>query len=219
MKSKIITIVTICMFLAVGMVSELFAAKIQTFTVSANVPTLSTGLDTSLSKVVPTDCTGANDTNWTSGQTAIAFGTLTFDSQFKIFRAPHYYVWDIGVLDNSGTIWTLTHTKQSVANGTGTANLDNNINVVFAKTNKTPTGGTEANLDKVTFANSGSKAYTKTQIGAGNWLRIYYGIASGIGPTTPNPNNCTSDAADNMVIDMTKPSGSYGGSVTITLTP
>jgi hypothetical protein len=113
-----------------------------------------------------------------------------------------YYAVDVYVQDNTGQTWTLTHTRQSLKSGTNT--LDNNVNVTFAKQ------GSESGVDlsKVSFANSNNKAYTKTDLGTGNHLRIYYGLATG-----------SKDAPGASPIGINQPAGTYTGSVTITLTP
>ncbi|HNW40153.1 MAG TPA: hypothetical protein PKI44_07015, partial [Candidatus Omnitrophota bacterium] len=138
-----------------------WAASSQTVTVSATVPTKTGGLSVAISKV-----TG---TVWTANQTAISFGTLIWDTTNKIFLPTSYYAVDIGVEDNSGTAWTVTHTRASLASGTN--NINNKVNVSF---NKQTSSTVSTELQKVSFGNSNSIAYTKAQL-AGGWLRIYYG--------------------------------------------
>ena len=69
------------------------------------------------------------------------------------------------------------------------------------------TAGTQ--IEKVTYANSNSKAYNKAYL-AGGWLRIYYGIATG---------KVADDATGASPITNLKAYGQYSGQVTITLTP
>lgn len=206
--------------LVLGLSIPGFAASSKQYTISATVPSLAGGLDVTVSKIIPTDCTGLNDTNWTPGQTAIGFGTLAWDTTNKIFKGNHYFAVDLGVLDNSGTVWTITHTRTSLANGAN--NLDGNVNVAFQKVWKQGSTEYRTDLAKYSYTNSNNKAYTKTQLANGSyqgWLRVYYGIGTGIGPTTPNPGNCTRDADGVLPIGIDKPTGTYSGTVTFTLTP
>ncbi|HPT39710.1 MAG TPA: hypothetical protein PL125_05900 [Candidatus Omnitrophota bacterium] len=173
-----------------------WAASSQTVTVSATVPTKTGGLSVAISKV-----TG---TVWTANQTAISFGTLIWDTTNKIFLPTSYYAVDIGVEDNSGTAWTVTHTRASLASGTN--NINNKVNVSF---NKQTSSTVSTELQKVSFGNSNSIAYTKAQL-AGGWLRIYYGIGTG---------EDGKDADGVTPIGLDTPAGTYTGSVTITLTP
>jgi len=183
---------------------------VQTLAVTATVNTVNDGLSLGLNKVVP----AAGGDTWTPVPitSGMAFGTLTLDPDYKIFKAANYFAVDVGVLDNSGSTWTLTHTVQSVKKD-ATNNLDSNINVTFVK-QKTNTTYDDLTGGKVTFAGSNNKAYTKTQL-TGGWLRIYYGIATG-------NTDSTKGVVDNpgaTPITLEKPAGTYTGSVTITLAP
>lgn len=169
----------------------------QTVTVNATVPTVTGGLTVDISKV-----TG---TVWTPGQTLINFGTLVYDPLTNIFLPDSYYAVDIGVTDNSGTAWTVTHTRNSLVSGAN--NLDSKVNVAFNKQTSS-TVGTE--LSKFSFGDSNAKAFTKAML-LGGWLRIYYGIGTG-DPAKP-------DASGVTPIGLDTPAGTYTGSVTITLTP
>jgi len=177
------------------MTTASWAASSQTVTVNATVAAVSGALSVSVSKV-----TG---TVWTPA-TAISFGTLVWDSVNKIFLPNCYYAVDIGVTDNSGTAWTLTHTRASVANGSN--NINNKINVSF---NKQTSSTTATELQKVSYANSNNIAYTKAQL-SGGWLRIYYGVGTG---------EAGKDAPGVTPIGLDTLAGTYTGSVTITLTP
>jgi hypothetical protein len=172
-----------------------WAASSQTVTVNATVAVLTGGLSVSVSKV-----TG---TVWTPA-TAISFGTLVWDSVNKIFLPNCYYAVDIGVTDNTGTAWTLTHTRASLANGS--SNINNKVNVSF---NKQTSSTTATELQKVSYANSNGIAYTKAQL-SGGWLRIYYGVGTG---------EAGKDAPGVTPIGLDTLAGTYSGSVTITLTP
>ncbi|MFH0855980.1 MAG: hypothetical protein V1869_05710 [Candidatus Omnitrophota bacterium] len=185
----------ICMVLAAVAfcATSAWASTSTTVTVNAVVPVKSGGLTVDINKVTGDVWTTASSIN---------FGTLTWDNTNKIFTAASYYAVDIGVLDNTGTVWTVTHTRKSLASGTN--NLDSKVNVSF---NKQVTKTSSTVLKKVSFANSNSVAYTKTQL-SGGWLRIYYGIGTGSG-----------DATGVTPIGLDTLAGTYTGSVTITLTP
>lgn len=191
-RAVIFTVVTmLCVFLA----QAGNAADTKTVDVAAVIPQQN-GLTVSVSKVV--------GTTWTNA-TAIDFGSLVYDAENSVFGANAYYAVDVGVNSNAAE-WTVTHRASSISNTAGTDDLDDNINVDFVKQ---VDDDTATDLDKVTFANSDNKAFTKSQL-TGGWLRIYYGIATG---------NATEDAPGAVPIDSDKPFGDYKGSVTLTLTP
>ena len=181
-----------------------WAASSQVVNVNATIPTITGGLSVSISKVPVDPITGVEGT-WIPNQSAISFGTLIWNTTNHIFLPDNYYAVDIGVTDNSPTLWTVTHTRTSLA-GQGT-NLNDKVNVSFNKQTDS-THATE--LQKVSFGNSQSIAYTKTQL-SGGWLRIYYGVGTG-NPAKP-------DAAGVTPIGLDTPAGTYNGTVTITLTP
>ena len=198
MKNILITcmIFVVVAFCATGAQAALF----QTVNVNATVPAVTNAVTLSISKVV--------GTVWTKNQTAIAFGTLVLDPINHIFLPPMYYAVDVGVNDNSGNNWTVTHTRTSLAKGTD--NLNDKVNVAFSLETD-PLGvtpGTE--LQKVSFGDSNNIAYTRNDL-TGGWLRIYYGVGTG-DPAHP-------DAFGVTPIGMDTPSGTYAGSVTLTLTP
>jgi hypothetical protein len=194
-------ILILTMALVFGATALCFAASSKTINVTAAVPLQSGGLNVSVSKIRSTD-----DAWVQTGDIPVDFGTLTYNTTYGIFLPTYYYAVDVGVIDNSGTAWTLTHTRASVKKDS-TNNLDSSINVTFVKQVGT---GTPTELKKVTFANSNNTAYTKANL-TGGWLRIYYGIAAG-DPKKP-------DASGAELITMDKPYGTYAGTVTITLTP
>ena len=197
--------ILICMiFVVVALcVTNAFAATSQTVNVNATVPTMAGGLIVTVSKVTGTDWTPA---------TSISFGTLTWDPVNSIFLPASYFAVDVGVTENSGSAWTVTHTRTSLA-GNGT-NLDNKVNVSFNKQTSSAVG---TELSKFSFGLSNSKAFTKAEL-AGGWLRIYYGV--GTGGTVGNVVGGTPiDASGVTPIGLDTPAGTYTGSVTITLTP
>jgi len=187
----------ICMVFVVAVFYAInsWAAVSQTVTVNATIPTMTGGLSVTVSKV-----TG---TVWTTAS-SISFGTLIWDKINNIFLPTSYYAVDIGVTDNSGTAWTVTHTRASLANGAN--NLNGKVNVSF---NKQTSATVATELQKLSFGNSNSIAYTKAQL-TGGWLRIYYGVGTG---------ETGKDASGVTPIGLDTPAGTYTGSVTITLTP
>src|SRR3989338_4654646 len=172
------------------------AAISQTKNVKATVPPLNQSLVLTVRKITP-----GNPDQWTPA-TEVDFGTLTHDAANNMFRASAYYAIDCGVSDNTNAL-TLTHSRTSLKKN-AVDNLDDNVNVAFVK-QTTSADGTQ--LDKKSFNNSNGKAYTKTQL-TGGWLRIYYGVADG-----------STDDDEVTVVPETKPTGSYLGTVTLTLTP
>ncbi|MFH0827044.1 MAG: hypothetical protein V1923_04060 [Candidatus Omnitrophota bacterium] len=152
------------------------------------------GLTVTVSKVVGTTFTTA---------TSINFGTLVYDTVNKIFTTSDgsYYAVDVGCNSNSAD-WTVTHTITSLLNGT--SNLDGHVNVTFMKQTSS-TAGTQ--ISKYSYAASNNKPFTKAQL-SGGWLRVYYGLATGVG-----------DATGVTPVPSDKTYGTYSGTVTFTLTP
>ena len=136
--------------------------------------------------------------------TGMDFGTLVKGTDNN-FRSPVYFYIDAPVVSNK-TGWTITHTATDFANSAGN-NLNTNTNVTFMKA---ITGGESA------LASGGLESYATAKTRAaiaqseltGGWLRIYYAIAQGSG-----------DATGVSVITTDKPTGSYQGTVTLTLSP
>jgi len=176
-----------------------FAGASKTIDVSAHVPTIGGGFNVNVSRI------RASDDGWelTDPNLPIDFQTLVYDNVNGVFGANYYYAVDVGVMDNSGAPWMVTHTRNSVALDAFN-NLDNNINVTFTKESTT---APSVNLQMASYANSQNISFMKSQL-TGGWLRVYYGIATGL-----------NDAPGALPIDATKPTGIYQGSVTITLTP
>ena len=137
--------------------------------------------------------------------TGMDFGTLIQDPTDHNFRTPVYFYIDAPVVSNK-TGWTITHTATDFANSAGN-NLNTNTNVTFMKA---ITGGESA------LASGGLESYATAKTRAaiaqseltGGWLRIYYGLANGTG-----------DATGVSVITTAKPTGSYVGTVILTLSP
>jgi len=134
------------------------------------------------------------------------FGALTKGTD-NIFRSDNYFVVDAPVVSNK-TTWTITHTRTDFASGTN--NLNDSVNVKFIKVDNSTNAETLLALTGggyVTYANSNSKVVNNSDI-TGCRLRIYYSIASG-----------SDDATGAAVITTAKPTGTYTGTVTLTLSP
>jgi len=178
------------------------AGPTKTIPVQANIPVIAGGLNVNVSKI------SANGDVWldSSPNLPIDFGTLVYEPINGEFYAPYYYAVDIGLTDNTGNNWLITHNSNSVLSLQNPAhNLDNNISVSFVR----ETRGAATVLQKCSYQNSNNVSYSKEQIPQGTWLRVYYGVGPGdsYGETGVLP--VTAD----------KPSGQYSGSATITVTP
>ncbi len=132
------------------------------------------------------------------------FGALTKGVD-NVFRSDIYFVVDAPVTSNH-TTWNISHTRTNFQKDASN-NLNDNVNVKFVKVDNTTNAETQLANGYVSYANSQSKQYTNTDL-AGSRLRIYYAIASGSG-----------DATGVSVITTAKASGSYAGTVTLTLSP
>ncbi|MDD5259501.1 MAG: hypothetical protein PHD29_05995 [bacterium] len=187
----------LAMFVAVVVMlaaSVAMAADTKTINLTATIPS-SSSMNVAISKVVGTVFTTA---------TSVAFGSLVLDPTFNIFKTSDasYYAVDIGVNSNASA-WTVTHAVSSMTNGSAT--LNNMINVTFMN-QASASSGTQ--LSKVAYSASNGVVISKSQITSGGWIRIYYGLATGSG-----------DATGVVVIPATQASGSYAGTVTLTLAP
>lgn len=184
------------LFLVVGLTAVCSAQTSSSPIPVRAVISQTSALNVAISKIV--------GTTWTENQSAIDFGTLQFDTQWGIFRAPMYYAVDVGINSNAAA-WTITHKTTPVATTSG-ATLDDGINVTFVRQfsdrDESLTNGA------VSFAASNNKVYSKTNFPTGSWLRIYYGLATG---SNDNP-------GVNVITAASKPAGTYSGSVTLTLT-
>jgi len=221
MFKKIIALMIVAVLVGVLSPSAFAALKTQNINVYASIPSTANGLDVQIRKVIPgaqASCSvsAAPDTWDPTPLSEMRFGTLTFDNTNKIFKGSYYFAVDVGVNDNTGTEWTIAHTiLQSIQRDT-TNNLNSNVNVTFMRQTITNTSGTQ--LAKVSFAESGTKSYSKTQLKEGatqGWLRIYYGIGTG----NKVVDQCPDDAPNVLPIGMDKPYGDYAGAATLTLTP
>ncbi len=194
--------------------------------ITATVSAVTGGLDVTISKVVvsysdPNACTGRSEVFTPLATLAMPFGTLWFDTINRVFRTGttlnngFYYAMDVGVIDNSGRNWQINVTPTTMTSGS--ANLDTNMNVVYAKVHKTATTDSVTPINTVTYQSSTysiGKAQLITATEA-NWLRAMYGVASGL---TTARNECPADATGATPITLDKPTGTYSGTVRVTLT-
>jgi hypothetical protein len=189
---KTLAIILAVAVLAIASMAQ--AGDTKTVQVKANIPSQSS-LNVTISKVVGTVMTSA---------TAVDFGNLILDPTYNIYKTSDgsYYAVDCGITSNAPS-WTVTHTITTMANGAN--NLDNKINVTFMNQQ---TSSTAVQLAKLSYTASNGKVIANTDITAGGWLRIYYGLATGSG-----------DATGVVVIPSTQASGNYAGVVTLTLAP
>lgn len=194
MRSKIgiMILAAVMIFSLAGLAS---AAQSKSVTATVVIP-LTTSFSIETRKYIGDDKTGI-----VSG--SMDFGILTFNTTYKIFTPACYYGVLVGVQDNSGTAWTVTHTRTAIQKDASN-HLNNNINVSFMAVNP---DNTEDVLSKVSYANSNNVPFSKASL-TGHWLKIYYGVASGVGDNTGV-----------VPIDITYPQGTYTGTVTLTLTP
>ncbi|MDO8662460.1 MAG: hypothetical protein Q7K98_04475 [Candidatus Omnitrophota bacterium] len=137
--------------------------------------------------------------------TGMDFGTLTENPTDHNFRSTVFFFIDAPVVSNK-TGWTITHTATDFANSAGN-NLNANTNVTFMKA--VPGGETALTGNSyVSYSAAKTRAAIAQAELTGGWLRIYYGIAQG-----------SLDAPGVNVITTAMPTGSYVGTVTLTLSP
>lgn len=201
MKSSVLRyLIAFVMFFA--LVGTCLAGPTKTIPIQANVPVIAGGLNVNVSKI------GANSDVWleSSPNLPIDFGTLVYEPINGEFYAPYYYAVDVGVTDNTGNNWLLTHNSNSVlCLQNASHNLDNNITVSFVK--QTFAEG-DTVLQKYSYSNSNNVSYNMSQL-AGGWLRVYYGVGTG----------GSHEETGVLPVTIDKPSGQYSGSVVLTLTP
>lgn len=174
---------------------------------AVNVPITATVPQVNLMTVTISKVVG---TTFTGGQTSMAFGTLVYNAANKIFTAPHYFAVDVGIISNAA--WQVALTKASIISGTN--NLNSHVNVTFMKQTSS-TAGTMIG-SKLAFADAGAaRTFNSTNFNpsAGEWLRIYYGLGTGL------KTGADADALTVTPVPAYKAQGLYTGSITLTLTP
>lgn len=197
MQRKILITIVTLMFVG-GLVSFGFAAT--NIRINASIGETHQ-MNVTLNKVV--------DGGWTTISDLVGEG-MDFGSLIKsaenIFKSNAYFVVDAPVTSNK-TGWTITHTTADFKKD-ATNNLNNNTNVKFIKVNNTTSAETLiASAGYVSYTTSNGKIINEADLTGGR-LRIYYSIASGSG-----------DATGVSTITTSKPTGTYTGTVTLTLSP
>jgi hypothetical protein len=193
--------------------------------ISATVPSVTGGMDVSVSKVNvayanAAACTGKTETWVPQATLSMPFGTLWFDTTNNVFRpgtslnTGFYYAVDVGVVDNSGRNWQITVTPSTITNGSTT--LNNKVNVVYQKVRQGATADIVTQIAKVAYGSSTrtiakSELITATET---NWLRVAYGLASGL---TADRAECSADATGVLPLTLDTQQGVYSGSVRFTL--
>jgi hypothetical protein len=194
MRRKVVAVIAVLVFC---LFSSGFAA--QDIRIAASIGDTHSML-VALNKVV--------GTTWSSVTDLVGigmdFGALTKGTD-NIFRSTTYFVVDAPVTSNH-TTWYIAHTRTNFQKDVSN-NLNDNVNVKFVKVDNTTNAETQLSNGYVSYTNSQSKQYTNTDL-ANSRLRIYYSIAGGSG-----------DATGVSVITTAKASGSYAGTVTLTLSP
>lgn len=188
--------------IGLGLSVACFANPVQV-DIEATIPQIN-GLSVTISPV------DAETDIWGAPVSSVDFGTLSLDGTYQIFRASNYFAVDVGLNSNAAN-WQISHVPTSVigteASNSG-YNLDDNINVDFVKQQWTEGGDYESGvLANKSFAAS-NVTYSKSNFATGEWLRIYYGLASGEGD----------NSGVNVITPDSKPYGKYAGWATLTLT-
>jgi len=185
--------------LVLGVVSVCFAAT--SIRIAATIGETHQ-MNVALSRMASAGATPTPVTDLTG--TGMDFGTLTKDPVDNNFRSPIFFYVDAPVVSNK-TGWTITHTATDFANSAGN-NLNLSTNVTFMKA---ITGGeTALAVSKISYNAAKTRAAIAQSELTDGWLRIYYGLAQGSG-----------DAPGVAVITTAQPTGSYVGTVTLTLSP
>ncbi len=171
----------------------------QNIGIEANVGTISPTFNIGVTPVnASTDAWGTTDN---TPPYNIDFGTLSADPVNNILVSDTYYAVGVGVVAN--VPWNITYSATTISGPGG--DLNDNVNVTFVATD----GSTDTELDKVAYSSAlGGVSYTDASFGSGEWLRIYYGIATG----------ATDDAPGAEPIPVDTPTGSYTGTVTLSVT-
>jgi hypothetical protein len=134
------------------------------------------------------------------------FGALTKGADNN-FRSSIYFFVDAPVVSNK-TGWTITHTATDFAKDLSN-NLNGNTNVTFVKVDNSTSAETELAANSyISYGAAKTRAAITQSELTGGRLRIYYAMANGSG-----------DASGVSVITTSKPTGSYVGTVTLTLSP
>jgi len=193
---KKITLTILFTFLLLTSTRLCFSANTKTVDVKAEIPPLN-ALTVSITKY--SDSGQIIGTN----EGSVNFGTLSYDSKEKIFKAACFYAVDAFV-DSNESNWMITHNVESIRHQSRGETLDRHIIVTFFQWHRPTVPGPVAQLGKFSFADSTGKAYNSTVL-PGKGLRIIYEIAK------------KNDTALGVThITDSKPIGQYQGRITVT---
>ncbi len=179
--------------------SAVSAATSETLNLSAYVPDAVSGLTITVNKIRASD----NAIVETGSNPALNLADFTVDAVNNILTSPYYYSVDVQVNDNTSSNWSFIHQVSSIQRDAQN-NLDENISVTFLTQLQTFPGGNT--LIKRSFKSSNVNL-SKSMLPGGQ-LRIIYGVATG---------DANNDAPNTTPVSISKASGTYTGSVLLTL--
>ncbi len=135
--------------------------------------------------------------------TGMDFGLLTKNaSNYLVSDA--FFIVDASVVSNHSS-WNIAHAATDFASNGN--NLNGHVNVTFVKVNNATNDETQLSGGYVSYDTAKSKTILNTDLGAGFRLRIYYGI----------PITNTGNASGVTPIPMSQATGTYVGTITLTL--
>jgi len=204
-RTRVIVLAVILISLAAGAFPARLGAV--TYPVSIALPTFPLVFDLKVYDVIEDPLI-----EWTEVST-MDFGTLTFDSQNKIFSAGHYHVVEAAVSGNSQNNWIITVTNQPfLRTTTPQESLGEHVVVKFFRAYSIGVDQTAEDLiSTAAYSNSAQHIFQKSDADfvLGGWLRIYYGFAPDRTPVTGG--YVDPPGADTLA-------GRYAGNVLITCT-
>lgn len=195
-----------------GIAGLVFAQTIQrdqeTLDINVDVPVQNT-LDVTASEVVP----AVPDDIWTVlPGLSMDFGQLSWDDTNHIFTASKYFAVDVGINSNASS-WRVDYQASPFQSSSGD-DLNDNVNVTFAV--QSLAGEQSSNVR--TYGETMSWSFLKSAFGPGEWLRVYYGIATGCTAQNVIDGLCSvADATNAVPVGVDKSTGAYTGSIVLTL--
>jgi len=202
-KAVGLIIAVMFMFLQAG---AAFAVQ-RAFTVQASVPA-ATGVAINASSVT---VAGNVFTPLSSSATLLNFDTMTFNTQYGVWRPDHYFAIDVGTIGGGGNVTTIvTYSEGANPNGTGHG-LGYKAQATFQKVTLVGGDQQESSITAIgkkrLGALTGGVTVTPAQI-TGGWLRVYLGVATGD----------LAEAADSEPFTNADKSGTYDGIITFSST-
>jgi hypothetical protein len=194
MKStKVLVLIVLAMVAAVG---SALAATVP-FAMKATMPGAS---GVSIVAASGDSATG----KWTSVTgSALTFGTLTFDSMYKIWRAPNFFAIDVANVGPGAPSVTISYTDAT------TRGLGNKASITLKKMTYVGANNnseTEVLSQRKLNSIAGGTSVSSSTL-SGGWLRIYTGLNDGANITAGDPFT-NADAP-----------GDYTGTLTVSATP